>query len=148
MPARLKLNNIFIVIDESEEELLVSLPMLNPPFAKMPSSAPRKLKTFYEALASERNTITEEQDEELYESSAETTSSNRSSSGESMKTFIVKIKGQRFLKIPSVGLYVKKKKNLLLPLSYERVDLKVRGLKLRFITTQVNFLIHATTRMV
>ena len=148
MFARLKLNNIFIVIDESEEELLVSRPMPNPPFAKMPSSAPRKLKTFYEALASERNIITEEQDEELYESSAETTSSNRSSSGESMKTFIVKIKGQRFLKIPSVGLYVKKKKNLLLPLSYERVDLKVRGLKLRFITTQVNFLIHATTRMV
>ena len=63
-----------------------------------------------------------------------------------MKTFIVKIKGQRFLKIPSVGLNVKK--NLLLPLSYEWVDLKVRGLKLRFITTQVNFLIHATTRMV
>lgn len=148
MFARLKLNNIFIVIDESEEELLVSRPMPNPPFAKMPSSAPRKLKTFYEALASERNIITEEKDEELYESSAETTSSNRSSSGESMKTFIVKIKGQRFLKIPSVGLYVKKKKNLLLPLSYERVDLKVRGLKLRFITTQVNFLIHATTRMV
>lgn len=148
MFARLKLNNIFIVIDESEEELLVSLPMPNPAFAKIPSSAPRKLKTFYEALASERNIITEEKDEELYESSAETTSSNRSSSGESMKTFIVKIKGQRFLKIPSVGLYVKKKKNLLLPLSYERVDLKVRGLKLRFITTQVNFLIHATTRMV
>ena len=147
MFARLKLNNIFIVIDESEEELLVSRPMPNPPFAKMPSSAPRKLKTFYEALASEKNIITEEKDEELYESSAETTSSNRSSSGESMKTFIVKIKGQRFLKIPSVGLNVKKK-NLLLPLSYERVDLKVRGLKLRFITTQVNFLIHATTRMV
>ena len=147
MFARLKLNNIFIVIDESEEELLVSRPMPNPPFAKMPSSAPRKLKTFYEALASEKNIITEEKDEELYESSAETTSSNRSSSGESMKTFIVKIKGQRFLKIPSVGLYVKKK-NLLLPLSYERVDLKVRGLKLRFITTQINFLIHATTRMV
>lgn len=146
MFARLKLNNIFIVIDESEEELLVSHPMPNPPFAKMPSSAPRKLKTFYEALASEKNIITEEKDEELYESSAETTSSNRSSSGESMKTFIVKIKGQRFLKIPSVGLNVKK--NLLLPLSYEWVDLKVRGLKLRFITTQVNFLIHATTRMV
>ena len=81
---------LFLFVDESEnadpqEETLFTLPRLHPPYAQIPLSGPRKLKTLYEALASERSTITEEQDEELYESSSESTSANRSLSGESMK---------------------------------------------------------------
>lgn len=73
--------------DSSEAEKAIHLPRLDPPYAQIPSSAPRKLKTLYEALASEQSTIREEQEEELYGSSPGSPSPKSSSSGGSMKLF-------------------------------------------------------------
>ena len=67
--------------NESLEEKRVNLPNLQPPYAQLPTSAPRKLKTLYEALASEQSIIAEEQEEELYESSPQSPSPNSSLSG-------------------------------------------------------------------
>ena len=67
--------------DSQEAETAVGSPRVHPPFAQIPASTPRKLKTLYEALASDQSIISEE-DEELYRSSSESSSSRSSLSGE------------------------------------------------------------------
>ena len=70
---------------ESLEEKRVSLPKLRPPYAQIPSSASTKLKTVYEALASQQSLMTEE----LYESSSESSSPFRSLEGKYQRTPVV-----------------------------------------------------------
>ena len=67
--------------DSSEAEKDVDPPRVHPPYAQIPTSAPRKLKTLYEALASHQSIISEEQDEELYRSSSGSPSPRSSLSG-------------------------------------------------------------------
>ena len=83
----------FFCVDETEavekkeslEEKRVSLPKLRPPYAQIPSSASTKLKTVYEALASQQSLMTEE----LYESSSESSSPFRSLEGRYQRTRVV-----------------------------------------------------------
>lgn len=83
----------FFCVDETEaaekkeslEEKRLNLPKLRPPYAQIPSSASTKLKTMYEALASEQSLMTEE----LYESSPESCSPFRSLEGRYQRTRVV-----------------------------------------------------------
>ena len=83
----------FFCADETEaaekkeylEEKRVSLPKLRPPYAQILSSASTKLKTVYEALASQQSLMTEE----LYESSSESSSPFRSLEGKYQRTPVV-----------------------------------------------------------
>ena len=83
----------FFCVDETEaaekkealKEERVSLPKLRPPYAQIPSSASTKLKTVYEALASQQSLMTEE----LYESSPESSSPFRSLEGRYQRTRVV-----------------------------------------------------------
>lgn len=70
---------------ESLEEIRVNLPKLRPPYAQIPSSASMKLKTVYEALASQKSLMTEE----LYESSPESSSPFRCLEGRYQRTPVV-----------------------------------------------------------
>ena len=51
---------------DSSEEAENVVDNISIQYAQIPTSTPRKLKTLYEALASDQNTIWEDQDEELY----------------------------------------------------------------------------------
>lgn len=68
--------------DSSEAEKAVDLPRVQPPYAQIPTSGPRKLKTLYEALASDQSIIRGEQDKELYGFSSGSPSPSSSLSGE------------------------------------------------------------------
>ncbi|KAJ7337078.1 regulator of G-protein signaling [Desmophyllum pertusum] len=92
---------------DSLEEKRVSLPKPQPPYAQIPTSAPRKLKTLYEALASEKSIINEEQEEEeFYGSSSDSPSPNRSLSASPPPTVILELRrtsASRVIPLEDIG---------------------------------------------
>ena len=69
-------------MDNLEETTVSLLRLQHPCFALLPTSAPRKLKTQYEALASEQSIIAQGQEAELCESSTGSNSPSKSFASE------------------------------------------------------------------